>query len=141
MEFFIISKGKMWDAVHDVLRRKAAQGVDVRMIYDDVGCATGLPAQYWKTLQVEGIQAVPFNPFVPLLNLVMNSRDHRKIVVVDGKTAFTGGFNLADEYINQKERFGYWCDTGVRLQGPAAWSFATIFLEPVSYTHLTLPTN
>ena len=80
-------------------------------------------------LQVEGIQAVPFNPFVPLLNLVMNSRDHRKIVVVDGKTAFTGGFNLADEYINQKERFGYWCDTGVRLQGPAAWSFATIFLE------------
>ena len=129
LEFFIISKGKMWDAVHDVLRRKAAQGVDVRMIYDDVGCATGLPAQYWKTLQVEGIQAVPFNPFVPLLNLVMNSRDHRKIVVVDGKTAFTGGFNLADEYINQKERFGYWCDTGVRLQGPAAWSFATIFLE------------
>ena len=129
LEFFIISKGKMWDAVHHVLRRKAAQGVDVRMIYDDVGCATGLPAQYWKTLQVEGIQAVPFNPFVPLLNLVMNSRDHRKIVVVDGKTAFTGGFNLADEYINQKERFGYWCDTGVRLQGPAAWSFATIFLE------------
>ena len=64
-----------------------------------------------------------------MLNLVMNSRDHRKIVVVDGKTAFTGGFNLADEYINQKERFGYWCDTGVRLQGPAAWSFATIFLE------------
>ena len=99
LEFFIISKGKMWDAVHHVLRRKAAQGVDVRMIYDDVGCATGLPAQYWKTLQVEGIQAVPFNPFVPLLNLVMNSRDHRKIVVVDGKTAFTGGFNLADEYI------------------------------------------
>ena len=82
LEFFIISKGKMWDAVHDVLRRKAAQGVDVRMIYDDVGCATGLPAQYWKTLQVEGIQAVPFNPFVPLLNLVMHSRDHRKIVVV-----------------------------------------------------------
>lgn len=118
LEFFIISKGKMWDAVHDVLRRKAAQGVDVRMIYDDVGCATGLPAQYWKTLQVEGIQAVPFNPFVPLLNLVMNSRDHRKIVVVDGKTAFTGGFNLADEYINQKERFGYWCDTGVRAAGP-----------------------
>ena len=129
LEFFIISKGKMWDAVHDVLRRKAAQGVDVRMIYDDVGCATGLPARYWKTLQAEGIQAVTFNPFVPVLNLVMNSRDHRKIVVVDGKTAFTGGFNLADEYINQKERFGYWCDTGVRLQGPGAWSFATIFLE------------
>ena len=71
LEFFIIAKGKMWDAVHDVLRRKAAQGVDVRMIYDDVGCATGLPAQYWKTLQVEGIQAVPFNPFVPLLNFCL----------------------------------------------------------------------
>lgn len=127
LEFFIISKGKMWDAVHDVLRRKAAQGVDVRMIYDDVGCATGLPAQYWKTLQVEGIQAVPFNPFVPLLNLVMNSRDHRKIVVVDGKTAFTGGFNLADEYINQKERFGYWCDTGVRAAGPRGVEFCHDF--------------
>ena len=135
LEFFIISKGKMWDAVHDVLRRKAAQGVDVRMIYDDVGCATGLPAQYWKTLQVEGIQAVPFNPFVPLLNLVMNSRDHRKIVVVDGKTAFTGGFNLADEYINQKERFGYWCDTGVRLQGPAAGSFATARRKNCAQNH------
>ena len=72
LEFFILRSGKMWDGVEQILRRKAAQGVDVRMIYDDVGCATGLPAQYWKTLQVEGIQAVPFNPFVPLLNLVMN---------------------------------------------------------------------
>ena len=124
LEFFIISKGKMWDAVHDVLRRKAAQGVDVRMIYDDVGCATGLPAQYWKTLQVEGIQAVPFNPFVPLLNLVMNSRDHRKIVVVDGKTAFTGGVNLADEYINHIERFGHWKDTAIMLKGDAVESFS-----------------
>lgn len=129
MEFFIISKGEMWDAVHEILRRKAAQGLDVRLIYDDVGCATGLPAHYWKTLREEGIRAVTFNPFVPVINLVMNSRDHRKIAVIDGETAFTGGFNLADEYINRKERFGYWYDAGVRLCGPGAWSFAAIFLE------------
>ncbi|MEE0802061.1 MAG: cardiolipin synthase [Gemmiger sp.] len=129
VEFFIISKGEMWDSVHAVLRRKAAEGVDVRLIYDDVGCAPGLPAGYWKTLEAEGIRAVPFNPFVPILNLVMNSRDHRKIVVVDGRLAFTGGFNLADEYINRKPRFGHWRDTAIRLDGPGAWGFVTMFLR------------
>ena len=129
VEFFIISQGRMWDAVHEVLRRKAAAGVDVRLIYDDTGCATGLPVRYWRKLEAEGIRALAFNPFVPMLNLVMNNRDHRKILVVDGAVAFTGGVNLADEYINEKRRFGYWRDTGVRLEGPAAWSFTTMFLE------------
>ena len=129
LEYFIISEGKMWDGVHEILRRKAAAGVDVRMIYDDVGCASRLPAAYWRTLEREGIRAVPFNPFVPVLNMVMNSRDHRKIVAVDGSVAFTGGFNLADEYINREQRFGHWRDTAVRLEGPGAWNFAAMFLE------------
>ena len=129
VEFFIISQGRMWDTVHELLRRKAADGVDVRLIYDDTGCATGLPVRYWRKLEAEGIRALAFNPFVPVINLVMNNRDHRKILVVDGKVAFTGGINLADEYINEKRRFGYWRDTGVRLEGPAAWSFTTMFLE------------
>ncbi len=129
VEFFIIGQGEMWGAVLDVLRRKAAQSVDVRVIYDDAGSMIGLPVNYWKDLEAMGIRAVPFNPFVPMVNLVMNNRDHRKIVVVDGEVAFTGGVNLADEYINRLERFGHWRDTAVRLEGAAAWSFATMFLE------------
>lgn len=129
VEFFIVAQGQMWDAVHDVLKRKAAQGVDVRLIYDDAGSVTRLPVGYWRKLEEEGIRALPFNPFVPMVNLVMNNRDHRKILVVDGTVAFTGGINLADEYINRIRRFGHWRDAGVRLRGPAAWSFATMFLE------------
>ncbi len=129
LEFFIIGEGEMWGAVHDILRRKAAAGVDVRVIYDDAGCVTGLPYRYWKRLEAEGIRAVSFNPFVPMVNLVMNNRDHRKIVVVDGDVAFTGGANLADEYINRKDRFGHWKDSAVRLQGAAAWGFTSMFLE------------
>ena len=91
VEFFIISQGHMWDTVHELLRRKAAAGIDVRLIYDDTGCVTGLPVRYWKKLEAEGIRALSFNPFVPMLNLVMNNRDHRKILVIDGKVAFTGG--------------------------------------------------
>ena len=129
IEFFIIGQGEMWDTIHEILRRKAAQGVDVRVIYDDAGSVTCLPVRYWKKLEAEGIQSFSFNPFVPLLNLVMNNRDHRKIMVVDGYIAFTGGVNLADEYINRHRRFGHWRDSGVRLEGPAVWSFTTMFLE------------
>ena len=129
VEFFIISQGEMWESIHEILRRKAAAGVDVRVIYDDAGCVTGLPVRYWRKLEAEGIHSFSFNPFVPMLNLVMNNRDHRKILVVDGHTAFTGGVNLADEYINKLDRFGHWRDSGVRLHGEAAWSFTTMFLE------------
>lgn len=129
IEIFILGTGEMWEAIHDILRRKAAAGVEVRVIYDDAGSLTVLPGRYWKTLEAEGIHALTFNPFVPWLNLVMNNRDHRKIIVVDGVTAFTGGVNIADEYINRRERFGYWKDSAVRLQGDAAWSLTTMFLE------------
>ena len=129
IEYFIIGLGKMWDQIHEILKRKAAQGVDVRVIYDDVGSVSVLPIGYWSKLEEEGIHSLPFNPFVPVVNLVMNNRDHRKIMVIDGYTAFSGGANLADEYINQLERFGHWRDTGIRLRGDAAWSFTIMFLE------------
>ena len=128
VESFIIGMGEMWGSVHEILRRKAAAGLDVRVIYDDAGCLSLLPHNYDETLRAEGIKAFSFNRFVPLLNLVMNNRDHRKIMIIDGRIAFTGGVNLADEYINKLVRFGYWKDSGVRLEGPAARSLANIFL-------------
>lgn len=128
IESFIIGMGEMWGQIHEILRQKAAQGLDVRVVYDDAGCLSLLPHNYDETLRAEGIRAFSFNRFVPLLNLVMNNRDHRKIMIIDGRVAFTGGVNLADEYINKLVRFGYWKDSGVRLEGPAARSFANIFL-------------
>lgn len=128
VESFIIGMGEMWGRIHEILRQKAAQGLDVRVIYDDAGCLSLLPQNYDETLRKEGIRAFSFNRCVPLLNLVMNNRDHRKIMVIDGSVAFTGGVNLADEYINKLARFGYWKDSGIRLEGPAARSFANIFL-------------
>src|SRR5699024_2129732 len=105
VESFIIGMGEMWGRIHEILRRKAREGVDVRVIYDDAGCLSLLPYIYDETLRAEGIKAFSFSRFVPLLNLVMNNRDHRKIMVVDGAAAFTGGVNLADEYINKLVRF------------------------------------
>lgn len=128
IESFIIGMGEMWGQIHEILKQKAAAGVDVRVIYDDAGCLTLLPHNYAETLCAEGIRAFSFNRFVPPFNLVMNNRDHRKIMVIDGRVAFTGGVNLADEYINRIRRYGYWKDSGVRLEGPAARGFAEIFL-------------
>ena len=128
VESFIIGMGEMWGQIHEILRRKAAAGLDVRVIYDDAGCLSLLPHNYAELLRAEGIRAFSFNRCVPVLNLVMNNRDHRKIMVIDGKIGFTGGVNLADEYINRLVRFGYWKDSGVRLEGPGAGALANIFL-------------
>ena len=128
VESFIIGMGEMWGQIHEILRRKAAAGLDVRVIYDDAGCLSLLPHNYAEMMRADGIRAFSFNRCVPLLNLVMNNRDHRKIMVIDGKIGFTGGVNLADEYINKIVRFGYWKDSGVRLDGPGAASLANIFL-------------
>lgn len=129
MEYFIIADGYMWDTILEVLEKKASQGVDVRLIYDDFGCITTLPLQFYKQLQARGIKCAAFNPVRPFLNIILNNRDHRKITVIDGHTAFTGGINLADEYINQKERFGHWKDSGVYLYGEAVWNFTVMFLR------------
>lgn len=129
LEFFIVSSGQMWDGIEKVLRRKAAQGVDVRLIYDDFGSLLGLPSDFVVRMERAHIRCIPFNPVVPLLSLVMNHRDHRKIVVIDGSVAYTGGVNLADEYINQEERFGYWKDAALRVEGDAVWNFTVMFLN------------
>ena len=104
VEYFIVHTGKMWDGVEAILRRKAAQGVDVRLIYDDFGSLLGLPTDFVVRMERAHIRCIPFNPVVPVLSLVMNHRDHRKIVVIDGRIAYTGGVNLADEYINAELR-------------------------------------
>lgn len=129
MEFFIVTDGKWWKAIHEVLKQKAAEGVEVRFVYDDFGSGAGLPDKFIKTLRSEGIHVYPFHPISFLLNRTINNRDHRKIVVVDHQCAFTGGMNLADEYANDKLRFGYWKDTMVKIEGRGIRDLAGIFLE------------
>lgn len=129
LEYFIVQEGTMWNGILEILKEKAAAGVDVRFIYDDVGNLFKLPAGYFRTMESYGIQCICFNPFVPFWSLIMNNRDHRKILVIDGHTAFTGGINLADEYININSRFGHWKDTGLVLRGEAVWSLTLMFLN------------
>ncbi len=130
LEFFIIKEGKMWDAILDLLERKAKEGVEVRLMYDDIGCAFLLPKYYDRIIEKKGIKCVAFNRLVPFLSLVLNNRDHRKIVVIDGKVAYTGGINLSDEYINYEHPYGdHWKDTGIRIEGKAVWNFTVMFLQ------------
>ncbi len=129
LEFFIVSEGKMWSSIEEILIRKAAQGVDVRLIYDDFGSLLGLPSNFVIRMERHHIRCIPFNPVVPLVSIVMNHRDHRKIVVIDGNVGYTGGVNLADEYINEEKRFGYWKDAAIRLEGAAVWNFTVMFLN------------
>ncbi len=133
LEYFIIQEGVLWGSILDILRRKAQQGVDVRVIYDDVGCMYTLPRDYPAALERMGIKCRVFSPLVPVLSIRQNNRDHRKIMVIDGKAAFTGGMNLADEYINQIERFGHWKDSAVLLRGDAVWSMTVMFLSMWSH--------
>lgn len=134
VEYFIIEEGKLWNSVLDILEEKAKQGVEVRVIYDDVGSLFTLPANYPSKLEKKGIHCRVFNRLVPVLSLRQNNRDHRKYMIVDGRVAFTGGINMADEYINVKPRFGHWKDTAVRLEGDAVWSMTVSFLSMWDYT-------
>ena len=129
MEYFIVAKGYVWDRVLEVLKRKAAEGVEVRFMYDGTCTVSLLPPNYPKKLEQEGIACRVFSPIRPALSTHQNNRDHRKIVVIDGKVAFTGGINLADEYVNRKIRFGHWKDTAIMLEGDAVRSFTLMFLE------------
>ena len=133
LEYFIIQEGKMWNAILDILTEKAKEGVDVRVIYDDFGCMMTLPYHYSKKLEKLGIQCCVFNPFIPVLSKKFNNRDHRKITIIDGHTGFIGGINLADEYINEVERFGHWKDSAVMLKGDAVWNLTTMFLSIWDY--------
>lgn len=129
LEYFIIEHGKMWSEILKILLKKAEEGVQIRIIYDDFGCMVTLPPDYEKYLQSlhENIRCMTFNQVVPIFAVRMNNRDHRKILVIDGKIGFTGGINLADEYIAIKRRFGYWKDTGVKITGNAVRNFVDIF--------------
>ncbi len=129
LEYFIIQPGKMWGEILEILERKARAGVDVRVMYDDLGCLYTLPTGYDATLEKMGIRCRVFNRYRPVVTLRLNNRDHRKIMVVDGNVAFTGGINLADEYINEKVRFGHWKDSGIMLRGDAVWNFTVMFLS------------
>ena len=129
LEYFIIKEGLMWNSVLEILKEKVSQGVEVRIMYDDVGCFLGLPNNYSDRLEEIGVKCIVFNKFRPFLTAVQNNRDHRKIAIIDGKVAFTGGINLSDEYINVYERFGHWKDAGIMVKGKAAWSFTLMFLQ------------
>ena len=137
LEYFIIDPGIMWNAILDILKEKAAAGIDVRIIYDDFGCLLLLPDNYQKTLEAMGIKCCVFNPVVPFLNIRMNNRNHRKIVIIDGHTAFNGGVNIGDEYINAYDKYGHWKDTALMIQGEAVWSFTVMFLTMWNYLRKT----
>lgn len=129
LEYFIVGKGKMWDAVLEILKEKAANGVEVRVMYDGTNAIANVPFSYPRELNEFGIKCRVFSELRPFLSTVQNNRDHRKIVVIDGHTGFTGGINLADEYINQRVRFGHWKDTAIMLKGEAVQSLTLMFLE------------
>jgi cardiolipin synthase len=129
LEYFIINKSSMWDEILEILEGKVKEGVDVRLIVDDLGSMELFTDAYVSRLTAQGIKIIKFNPMRPFLLLFMNNRDHRKIMVIDGHTAFSGGINIADEYINRNKRLGVWKDTGLRLKGEAAWSFTLMFIE------------
>ncbi|MDE6665041.1 MAG: cardiolipin synthase [Ruminococcus sp.] len=132
MEYFIIEEGIFWNSILDILKEKANNGVEVKVVYDDIGCMSTLPGDYYKQLGKLGISAVPFSRLRGQANNEFNNRSHRKILVIDGKVGYTGGINIADEYINQRERFGHWKDTGIRLQGEAVKELTKMFLTDYS---------
>lgn len=129
MEYFIIDEGYMWGKILELLRKKAAQGVDVRVMYDGMCEMSTLTHDYPKRMAELGIKCKAFSPITPFLSTYYNYRDHRKILVIDGKTAYTGGINFADEYINRRERFGHWKDAAIMLKGEAVASFTLMFLQ------------
>jgi cardiolipin synthase len=119
----------MLNSIISILEQKAQEGLDVRLMYDDLGCFMSLPPSFRQRMEKKGVKCFVFNPFRPIFSSLQNNRDHRKIIAIDGKTAFTGGINLADEYINAVDRFGHWKDAAIMLEGEGAWSLTLIFLQ------------
>ena len=128
MEYFIIKEGIMWNSILDILKEKVTQGVEVRLLYDDAGSVAMLSANYPKELAKFGIKCISFNKLSPFRGIFMNNRDHRKITVIDGKVAFSGGVNLSDEYININSKYGIWKDNGIKIVGDAIWNLTIMFL-------------
>ncbi len=134
LEYFIISEGELWSEIHKILCKKASEGVDVRILYDDIGCMQTLSATYERRLRDEGISAYRFGRVTPKLSSVHNNRDHRKIAVIDGRVGYTGGVNIADEYVNKKEKYGHWKDGGMRIEGDAVRGLTRLFLATYDFT-------
>ena len=128
LEYFIIADGSMWQETLAILKEKVARGVEVRVIYDGIGSASTLDEDYEEDLEEMGIHCRPFQPFLPILSIHQNNRDHRKLCVIDGVTGFVSGLNIADEYIDRLERFGYWKDNALLLRGQGVWSLSVFFL-------------
>ena len=137
MEYFIIEEGLFWNSILDVLKEKASKGVDVRVVYDDIGCMRTLPGDYYKKLRSYGIKAVCFSRLKGHADNEFNNRSHRKITVVDGKVGYTGGVNIADEYINKRKRFGVWKDGGIRIEGEAVAQLTSLFLVDYEFNMKT----
>lgn len=129
IEFFIIHRGKLFDEIHEVLKEKVRQGVDVRILLDDIGSAGYMNHFYMQKLRKEGIKVHAFNKVIPIMSGIYNNRDHRKIVIIDHNCAYTGGCNLADEYANIISRFGHWKDTGVKIKGMAMNNLIALFIS------------
>ncbi|MFR8262027.1 MAG: cardiolipin synthase [Frisingicoccus sp.] len=128
LEYFIVEEGVMWNQMLEILKERAAAGVEVRMLYDDIGCMATLDGKYDRRLRESGIQCYKFNPFRPDASEMHNNRDHRKLLIVDGQIGYTGGINLADEYINRIQKYGHWKDGGIRLEGAAVKGMTRLFL-------------
>ncbi len=139
MEYFIIEEGRFWASILDILKEKAAAGVDIRVLYDDIGCMMTLPGDYHKTLKSFGIHAAPFSRLKGSADSEFNNRSHRKIMVIDGNVGYTGGINIADEYINEIEKHGHWKDTGIRLEGEAVWELTRLFQIDYGINAKSLP--
>ena len=129
MEYFIIAKGRMWDEILKILSEKVKEGVDIRLMYDDLGSLSTLPSNYYRTMNEIGIKCIAVNRMRIYFDIRMNNRDHRKILVIDGHTGFTGGINIADEYINEKIRFGKWKDNAIMIKGDAVFALTSLFLS------------
>lgn len=129
IEFFIISEGIMWNSILDILKKKVKEGVEVRVMYDGTCTVACLPYSYPKRLRAMGIKAKMYAPIIPFLSTHQNNRDHRKNLIVDGKVGFTGGINLADEYINERNLYGHWKDTAIKVSGDAVRSMVALFLQ------------
>lgn len=138
MEYFILEEGRVWNSVLKILEKKVAEGVEVRVMYDGLCSLTKLQIGYFKKLRKKGIKSKPFAPARPFFTTQQNNRDHRKILVIDGKVAFTGGINLADEYMNLVDKFGYWKDTAVMLEGDAVKAYTLMFLQMWNVTEKTI---
>lgn len=129
MEYHAIEDAISFGRMKRILQKKVEQGVEVRVLYDDVGSVGFVDSKFVKRMEALGIQCRVFNPLIPVLNIFMNNRDHRKITVIDGKIGYTGGYNLADKYFNLEHPYGYWKDTGIRMEGEAVRSLTFMFLE------------